>query len=181
MESEVCRKIANGYEMTGNYDGALTSIDKAFKLDSAQKNIPGIIEDYRHRGMIQIYMGSYFNAVTSLEKALTLGEGLEQSLKNTSRLQMAEIYLALAQLNAVMGKSEEGLEYVNKSLVIYRQTSEKKGEMEAYLVLGTIYSGATSCPVILPSAPPPETMVTLNVLPHKAYALVSFLARVPKS
>ena len=140
MESEVCRKIANGYEMMGNYEAALSSVRMARDLDSISKNIPGLIEDYRHEGMIHVYMGSYFSGVRFLEMALGRGEAMSQGLKNTNRQIMADIYLALAQLYAVMGKSDSGLDYANKSLNIFRQTSDRKGEMEAYLVLGTIFS-----------------------------------------
>ncbi len=146
MESEVCRKIANGYEMTGNYEAALTSVRKARELDSVSRNIPGVIEDYRHEGMIHVYMGSYFSGVRFLEKALERGEGMNQSLKNTNRLILADIYLALAQLYAVMGRSDSGLDYANKSLNIFRQTSDKKGEMESYLILGTIFSDQGDMP-----------------------------------
>ena len=59
MESDVHRKMANCFEMTGNYEQALTHVHDAMKLDSADNNLLGRIEDYRHEGKIFIYMGSY--------------------------------------------------------------------------------------------------------------------------
>jgi CHAT domain-containing protein/Tfp pilus assembly protein PilF len=140
MESEVCRKIANGYEMMGNYDAAMESVRMAMTLDSIDNNSLSTIEDYRHEGKIYVYMGSYFNGIASLERSLALGEGMDQSLKNTNRLSIADTYLALGQLYAVMGRSENALDYTIKSLNIFSQAGDQRGNMESYLTLATIYS-----------------------------------------
>ncbi len=116
MESDVHRKIANCFEMTGNYDQALTHVHDAMKLDSADNNLLGRIEDYRHEGKIYIYMGSYQKGILSVERSLTLSERMEQSLKNVHRLTIADNYLVLGQLYSVMGRLESSLEYSNKAL-----------------------------------------------------------------
>jgi CHAT domain-containing protein/Flp pilus assembly protein TadD len=85
-------------------------------------------------------MGRYRKAITSLEKSLAAGEGMDQSLKNINRLSMADNYLALAQLNSVTGILGKALEYSSKALQIFRQVGEKRGEMEALLTMGSIYS-----------------------------------------
>ena len=140
MESDVHRKMANCFEMTGNYDQALTHVHEAMKLDSADNNLLGRIEDYRHEGKIFIYMGSYQKGIISVEKSLTLSEGMEQSLKNTHRLTIADNYLVLGQLYSVLGKSDESLQYAGKALDIFRQAGDRRGEMESYLTLGSLYS-----------------------------------------
>lgn len=140
MESDVNRKIANSYEMMGKYDRSLLYVQTAMALDSADNNLLGQIEDYRHQGKIYIYMGSYKTAITSLEKSLSLSEGMEQSLKNVHRLTIADTYLALGQLYSVIGRLERAQGYTNKALTIFKQASDRKGEMESYLTLGSIFS-----------------------------------------
>jgi len=140
MESDVQRKISNCYEMAGRYDQAISHIHMAMMLDSADNNILGRIEDYRQEGKIYVYMGSYQKGIASLEKSLSLSEGMDQSLKNVQRLSIADTYLALGQLYAVMGRLTESQEYINKALPIFKQATDRKGEMESYLTMGSIFS-----------------------------------------
>ena len=140
MEADVHRKIANCNEMTGNYDQAIMHVHDAMKLDSADNNLLGRIEDFRHEGKIYIYMGSYQKGILSVEKSLALSEGMEQSLKNTHRLTIADNYLALSQLYSVMGRLDKSLDYSNKALTIFKQAGDRKGEMECLLTLGSVYS-----------------------------------------
>jgi CHAT domain-containing protein/Tfp pilus assembly protein PilF len=140
MESEVSRKIADGYEMLGNYEEALKYVRQALTLDSVEKNVFNLIDDYRDEGNIRVYMGRYYMGIASLERSLALCEGMDQSLKNTHRLLIADTYLSLAQLYAVMGRSTKALFYTEKALSIFLSAGEKRGVMESYLTLGTIYS-----------------------------------------
>lgn len=140
MEAAVCRKVANCHEMEGRYEKALDYVSRALKLDSADNNLLGRIEDYRHTGKIHIYMGSYYRGVSSLERALQLSEKMEQSLKTENRLSIADNYLALGQLYAVLGRSDVSLRNIDKALSIFRAAGDSRGEMEAYLTLGTVYS-----------------------------------------
>ncbi len=140
MEASVCRKIANCHEMKGQYEKALGYVERAMKLDSAAGNLPGRIENYRQQGKIYVYMGMYHNGISSLEKALSLSEGMDQSIKNENRLLIADNYLALGQLYAVMGRARQALVFIDRALAIFRQTGETRGEMEAYLTLGSVYS-----------------------------------------
>jgi CHAT domain-containing protein/Tfp pilus assembly protein PilF len=140
MESDVFRKIADGYEMMGSYESAMINIHQAMILDSLDKNLMNRIEDLRHQGKIFIYMGSYYNGIVSLEKSLALSEGMDQSLKNVQKLSIADTYLALGQLYAVMGRSENAMKFAEKALSIFRQAGDTRGEMESYLTIGTVYS-----------------------------------------
>jgi CHAT domain-containing protein/Tfp pilus assembly protein PilF len=140
MESDVHRKIANCYEMSGDYDKALSHVRDAMKLDSADNNLLGRIEDYRHEGKIFIYMGAYQRGIVSLEKSLDLSEGMDQSLKNEYRTTIADTYLALAQLYAVMGRLDISQDYTGRALGLFKQTKDRRGEMESYLTMGSIYS-----------------------------------------
>jgi CHAT domain-containing protein/Flp pilus assembly protein TadD len=139
-ESKVLRKIANCYEMIGKYEEALVHVNEAVIIDSTSRNLINRVVDYGHQGKIYVYMGSCFRGISSLEKALALSEGMDQSLKNTNRLPIADIYLTLAQLYAVLGKSEDALKYSDKAITIFRQAGEARGEMESYLILGTVFS-----------------------------------------
>jgi CHAT domain-containing protein/Tfp pilus assembly protein PilF len=140
MESEVSRKVADGFEMIGNYEEALNYVKQAITLDSVDKNVFNMIDDYRHDGNIRVFMGRYYMGIASLERSLSLCEGMDQSLKNTHRLLIAETYLSLAQIYAVMGRSSNALYYTEKALSIFISAGEARGEMESYLTLGTIYS-----------------------------------------
>jgi|WetSurMetagenome_2_1015567.scaffolds.fasta_scaffold00004_135 CHAT domain-containing protein/Tfp pilus assembly protein PilF len=140
MESAVHRKIANCFEMTGDYDKALEHVHMALRIDSAENNLQGKIEDYRHEGKIYIYMGSFQKGIVSVERSLELSSGMDQSLKNENRLSIADNYLVLAQLYSVMGRLGKSLEFTNKALSTFRQAGDKRGEMEAYLTLGNNYS-----------------------------------------
>ena len=140
MESEVHNKIANCFEMLGDYNTALLHVRDAMKLDSADNSLTGRIRDYRHEGKIFIYMGSYQKGIASVEKSLVLSERLEQSLKSVNRLTIADNYLVLGQLYSVMGRIEKALEYSNKALSLFRQADDKRGEMETFLTLGGVYS-----------------------------------------
>ena len=140
MESDVHRKIANCHEMSGNYNKALLHVREAMKLDSADNNLLGRIEDYRHEGKIFIYMGSFQRGIVSLEKSLDLSEGMDQSLKNDYKLAIADNYLALGQLYAVMGKLDRSQDYSGKALGLFKQVKDRRGEMESYLTMGSIFS-----------------------------------------
>ncbi len=135
MESEVHRKIANCFEMMGNYESALSQVDLAVKLDSLNNNTLNLISDFRHRGKIFIYMGLSQNGISSLENSLRLSSGMDQSLKNINRLSIADTYLALGQLYSMMGKSDKALDFTEKALNMFRQAGDKRGEMESDLTL----------------------------------------------
>lgn len=140
MEADVHRKIANCFEMTGNYGQALPHVYEAMKLDSAENNLLGRIENYRHEGKIYIYMGSYRKSVISIERSLSLCDKLEQSLKNVHRITIADNYLALGQLYSVLGKADIARDYAERAMTIFRQANDKKGEMESELIIGSIDS-----------------------------------------
>lgn len=139
-EAEVCRKIANGYEMLGNYGAALDYVTQAAKLDSAENNTQGIIEDLRHEGDIKVYMGSYHDGILSFEKALKLENSITQGLKDSPKLLAAQTCLSLAQIYAVMGRSQNALNFSERALSGFRETGDAKGEMETNLVLATVAS-----------------------------------------
>jgi tetratricopeptide (TPR) repeat protein len=80
MESAVQRKIANCFEMIGKYDEAISHVQIAMTLDSTDNNLLGRIEDYRQKGKIYIYMGLFQSGISSLERSLSLGEGMEQKI-----------------------------------------------------------------------------------------------------
>lgn len=140
MESDVYRKIANCYEMTGDYQSALTNVGDAFDIDSLNNNLINKIADYRHEGKIFIYMGLNTKGIMSLEKALHLSEGMEQSLKNENKISIADNYLVLGQLYSVMGKPEMAIDYTRKALSLFSQANDKRGLMESDLNLANVYS-----------------------------------------
>jgi CHAT domain-containing protein/predicted negative regulator of RcsB-dependent stress response len=140
MEADVNRKIANGYEMTGEYPKALEYVRYALTIDSTEKNLLGMIEDHRQKGRIFIYMGLYRQSIVSLEKSLQLAEGMDKSIKGIHQQTIGDTYLALGQLYATMGKSETALIHLQKSLDLFKQARDQKGEMEANLAIGSVWS-----------------------------------------
>ncbi len=138
MESDVHRKTANCYEMLGDYDLALQHVREAKTLDSLSNNLLNIIEDYRQEGKIYIYMGYYLSGIQSLEKSLSLSDGMEQSLKDEKKLSIADTWLTLGQLYSVTGRHAESMENINLALSLFRQTGDRRGEMESYLALGSV-------------------------------------------
>ena len=140
MESNVYKKIANCYEMTGDYLSALTNVGNAFDIDSLHNNLINKIADYRHEGKIYIYMGLNVKGIVSLEKALHLSEGMEQSIKNENKISIADNYLVLGQLYSAMGKQEMAIDYTRKALSLFGQANDKRGLMESDLTLANVYS-----------------------------------------
>jgi CHAT domain-containing protein/Tfp pilus assembly protein PilF len=140
MESDVCRKIANCYEMTGKYESALTYVRNALSIDSLNNNLINKIADYRHEGKIFIYMGLNTRGIVSLEKALSLSEGMDQSIKNENKISIADNYLVLGQLYSVMGKPDAAIDFIHKALLLFGQANDKRGQMESDLTLANIYS-----------------------------------------
>ncbi len=140
MESDVRRKMANCYEMIGNYEDALSHVRLAQEIDSAYNNLTGRIADYRQEGKIYIYMGLSRKGISSLEKSLSLSEGVGQSLKTENKLSIADNYLVLGQLYSVMGLSEKALEYTDKALTLFIQVKDSQGEMESNLTLANVSS-----------------------------------------
>jgi CHAT domain-containing protein/predicted negative regulator of RcsB-dependent stress response len=140
MESDVHRKMANCHEMMGDYETALSHVRLAMEIDSLNNNLIGRIADCRQEGKILIYMGLSLNGIGSLEKALSLSEGMDQSLKGINKLSIADNYLVLGQLYSVMGQSEKALEYTGKALALFIQANDGRGEMESNLTLANINS-----------------------------------------
>ncbi|MCU0473511.1 MAG: CHAT domain-containing protein [Bacteroidales bacterium] len=140
MESEVHRKIANCYEMGGDYKEALSHVKISLVIDSLENNLAGRIAGYRHEGKIFIYMGLSRNGIISLEKSLSLSEGMEQSLKNVNKISIADNYLVIGQLYSVMGMSEKSIDYTGKAFSLFSLANDLKGEMESDLTLANIRS-----------------------------------------
>ncbi len=140
MEADVNRKIANCYEMTGDYSRVMIHIKMALEIDSAGNNLLGTIEDHRQQGKVFIYMGDYNSSIRSLEKALALSLGMDQSIKGVHQQAIADNYLALGQLYAVMGKSQTALENLMKSLELFEQNRDRAGELESNLAIGSVWA-----------------------------------------
>ncbi len=140
MESDVHRKIANCYEMTGDYESALSQVRSALVIDSVNNNLVNRIAGLRHQGKIFIYMGLSQYGISSLEKSLALSEGMEQSLKNENKISIADNYLALGQLYSVMGQTDKSLIYTERALSIFNAADDRSGEMESNLTLANVRS-----------------------------------------
>jgi len=139
MEADVHRKLANSYEMLGQYKNAHDHVVSAFVIDSTENNTLNIIEDHRMFGKIELYEGDNFGAISCFEKALSLSDGMDQALKNENRNAIAENRLALGQLYATMGRFRESLASISSALDLFRSTGDKRGEMECLLTMGSIY------------------------------------------
>jgi CHAT domain-containing protein/predicted negative regulator of RcsB-dependent stress response len=140
MESGVHGKIANCHEMLGDYESALGHVRVASEIDSINGNLINRISDYCHEGKIYMYMGSCNDGIRSLERALSLSERMDQSLKSINRLSIADNYLALAQLYSVIGRSGKAIDYSRKALSLFSQEKDGRGEMESNLAMANIHS-----------------------------------------
>lgn len=140
MEADVYRKIANCHEMLGQYQKALESVKSASRLDSIENNYLDLIEDIRQEGMIRLYMGNYTRGIRTLEKSLELNEGMDESLKNTNRLSIADTYLALGRAQSALGRFDESLDNLLKSINLYKLARSNAGEMESLLEMGKVYT-----------------------------------------
>jgi CHAT domain-containing protein/Tfp pilus assembly protein PilF len=140
MEADVNRKIANCYEMTGDYPKALIHVRMAMEIDSAGNNLLGRIEDLRQEGKVFIYLGNYNRSIKSLEKALSLSAGMDQSIKGINQQAIADNYLTLGQLYTVLGKSQLAVDNLQKANDIFKQNKDLTGELEANLALGSVWS-----------------------------------------
>lgn len=138
MEADVHRKIANCYEMAGNYENALLQVKLALETDSIHKDLNGRIAGFRQEGKIYFYMGLIRKGISSLEKALELSEGMDQSLKNINKVSIADNYLALGQLYSVTGWLEKASGYTKKARALFSQADDKRGEMESEITLASI-------------------------------------------
>ncbi|MCD4769291.1 MAG: CHAT domain-containing protein [Bacteroidales bacterium] len=139
MEADVLRKLANCYEMLGQYNNARDHVVSAFAIDSIENNTLSIIEDYRMLGKIDLYEGNNFGAISYFEKALSLSDGMDQALKSENRNAIAENQLALGQLYATMGRFNKSLAAISNALELFKSTGDKKGEMESLLTMGSVY------------------------------------------
>ena len=139
LEADVCRKIAFAYNVQGDYEKALEYIEKALQKDSIQGNSIEIIEDHRELGKIYIYMGDYWRGLEQLKYVLHLNETLDLRLKGINQHSIADTYLALSQLQTVLGDFKQGELYGQDALEIYRNLNLSEGEMESLLQLGKIY------------------------------------------
>ncbi len=139
MEADVHRKLANCHEMLGRYPGALEQIRSAAILDSIENNPLDRIEDLRQEGMVYLYMGNYTTGIHTLETSLELNEGMDESLKNTNRLSIADTYLALGKAESALGRFGESLENLNKCNQLYRAARSEPGVMESLLAMGKVY------------------------------------------
>ncbi|MEZ5001051.1 MAG: tetratricopeptide repeat protein [Bacteroidales bacterium] len=77
-------------------------------------------------------------ALAWFEKAFLLGEGIDQSIKNLNRNSIAENRLVLGQLYTTMGRFRESMTMISGSLDLFRQTGNRRGEMEALLAMGSV-------------------------------------------
>ena len=139
MEADVNRKIANAYELKGNYEQALLYIKQAMVLDSSLNNKLEIIENNRHLGRIYLYSGNYRKGMKYLERSLELGEGMENSYKNINKLSIADTYMSLGQIYSVIGNFKTSISSSEKALQLYKEIENSRGLIEAYLNLGNIY------------------------------------------
>ncbi len=139
MEADICRKIAQGHSVLGQYEDALGYANRALVTDSIQDNTLEFIEDYRMTGNIYLYMGDFVHGIPRLEHTLRLNEGMESSLKGLNQRSIADTYLSLAQVNSVLGQFNNALQYTESALALYKKNNDQIGLMEARLVKGNIF------------------------------------------
>lgn len=139
-EAAAHRKIADSYIMMGRYNEATVSARTALRNDSTENNTVSIIQDYRLMGKIEMYKGLNREAIRHFEKAVLLGEDIDESFKNINRNAIAENHLVLGQLYTAMGSFNLASENITNAMDLYVSTGNSRGEMESLLALGSIYT-----------------------------------------
>jgi len=140
MEAKVCRKTSHAYEATGHFSDARTYIGYAYTLDSMNRNQLGMLQDVREKGKIEMMSGDLLKGMETLKKAVVMSEGMENSLKDINRDANAEVHMALAQANLMLGNFDDARQEAEQALKIFNNTGDLSGQAEANLVLGSIAS-----------------------------------------
>lgn len=177
MEAEVCRKIAHAFNVQGEFQRGMHHILRAFELDSMQGNDLEIIEDYREMGKIHLYLGDFPEGIRYLQKALSLNEGMDQSIKGINQISVADTYLTLSRLYRALGDFQQAETYGLKAYQIFETQDNREGEMESLLQLGKNcieYGSIKRGQAYIRSSLHMATDLGLNLYRHKeALALVS--------
>lgn len=139
MEAEVCRKLAHAYSTQGKYTEAISVLTKASRLDSTAGNKLEWIDDKRQLGMVHSYRKDYRAALRFVRQALVLSEGMENSVKESRRLSIADTHLSLSQLHLSVGDYKEAENHVAMARGHYEKLpGEFQGIIEALLISGSL-------------------------------------------
>ena len=110
----------------------------------------------REIGKAFLYMGNFNQGISYLDTVIYLSSGLESSLKSMNRQSLADTYLALSQVQSVLGKYDESLKNAGHSLEIYSNLKNETGQSECRLLLGKVINEVSN-----PASPPLGSEVVL--------------------
>lgn len=135
-ESEVLRKMAYIYSMSGDFKKALGSLRVAAHVDSIQNDMLNLLNDIRGIGNCYLYMGDYKSGLSELNKCVYIGNQFESGLKQTHRLVAANVYLSLGNCYAILSQFDMSDFYLSKAVKVFQSENDKNGLMIALLKLG---------------------------------------------
>lgn len=136
-ESEVLRKLAYVYSMSGNFKDAVIELQKAAKLDSAGQNTLNLLDDLREIGNCHLYQGDYLSGLTILKRCASVGKNFESQLKQNRRLSIANVYLSLGNAYSILSKYDSSSFCLLEAFKLFHNEGDGYGSMITLLKLGT--------------------------------------------
>ncbi len=117
----------------GNYVEARKNFDRVLNIHTKSGSEVGISSSYKHIGMIEFYQGNYVLAENYLNKALVIKEEIADVLSLSSIYE----YLGLSMI--ARGKTDQGIELVEKALELAIANNQKKIQIDIYSKLADIH------------------------------------------
>jgi Uncharacterized protein conserved in bacteria len=135
-ESEVLRKLAYVYSMSGNFKEAVVELQKAVSIDSAGQNALNLLDDLREMGNCRLYEGDYQSGLAILKHCVSVGKNFESQLKQDRRLSIANVYLSLGNAYSILSKYDSSSFYLNEAFRVFRNEGDDYGLMISLLKQG---------------------------------------------
>ncbi|NEO98692.1 MAG: tetratricopeptide repeat protein [Symploca sp. SIO2E9] len=118
------------YARMGEPDLAITSFQKAIDLDKELENKFGLVINYMGKGNVQRTLKNYQEAIHSYQAALRVLDKVSQ------RDLESDVYLELGSTLVLNDQPKEGLQYLQKALLLTSVRNLKQREAIHYLYLG---------------------------------------------
>ncbi|MFW6047919.1 MAG: tetratricopeptide repeat protein [Candidatus Natronoplasma sp.] len=131
-QQKIYRKVAEIYERQGKFDEAIKFLDKGLKKKSKEKENIERCRLLCRKGKTLMRQGKYELAEKGLLKALEICKDIEER-------EHADIKQTLGTVYLYKGKNERGLDYLNKSLKIWKKKDDIDGQASSLNSMGAIY------------------------------------------
>jgi len=126
----VALRLANYYEVTSNYVGALRAVQRAIEQAARTQELADDAESYIAWGKVLWRQGNYDGALEPLERALAMAQAIDNRYSEAKSLQ------ALGNVYLYQGNHPAAQERYRQALEIYRATGNHQGEADNLISLG---------------------------------------------